>query len=435
MIEELKLQVCKSIDENADKLIAFAKQTEATPELGYKEQKTAQATARFLKDLGYACQEGLAVTGVKTKLKSASAGPNVAILGELDAILCPDSPRADPQTGAAHACGHNLQLTAMVGAALGFKLAGISDQLAGNVTFMAVPAEEYVEIAYRMKLREEGKIHFLGGKQELIFRGAFDDIDIAMMIHSAKNSPEPSVAIGESSNGFIGKTIQYIGKEAHAAEAPDQGINALNAAMLGLMGVHALRETFRDNDIVRVHPIITKGGDLVNSVPADVRMETYVRAKTMPAINSTHTKVDRALQAGGDAVGAETVIKTLPGYLPLTCPEQLNALFIENALRFINSDKIESVGHFGGSTDMGDVSHIMPALHPYIGGVTGALHTRGFGVVDYYAACILPAKLMAMTAIDLLANDAANGKAILADFKPLLSKEQYISLLESYFVG
>lgn len=432
-IQDLKNKVCSTIDEHAQKLIDLAITIEKNPELGYKEVKTAALTAGFLKDLNFNCREGLAITGIKTALKDNASGPNVAILGELDAVLCPDSPKADPLTGASHACGHNLQITAMAGAALGLKLSGIENFLDGNITFMAVPAEEYVEIAYRLKLKEEGRIHFLGGKQELIYRGEFDDIDIAMMVHAAKNSPEPSVAIGESSNGFIGKTIQYIGKEAHAAEAPDQGINALNAAMLGLMGIHSLRETFRENDVIRVHPIITKGGDLVNSVPADVRMETYVRAKTMAAINATHHKVDRALRAGGDAVGAETIIRTLPGYLPLTCPETFNTLFIDNALQFMPPDKINRVGHFGGSTDMGDISHIMPTIHPYTGGVTGALHTRDFTAVDHYAACILPAKLMAMTAIDLLANGAQQGKQLLAEFKPLLSKKQYIDMLDGYF--
>lgn len=117
----------------------------------------------------------------------------------------------------------------------------------------------------------------------------------------------------KAATALLVKTIQYVGKTAHAADAPDQGINALNAAMLGLMGINALRETFREADVVRVHPIITKGGDLVNSVPADVRIETYVRAKTMEAIEATHKKVDTALKAGGDAVGAQTVIDTMPG--------------------------------------------------------------------------------------------------------------------------
>lgn len=433
-IQELKNAVCAKIDEHTQELIDLAVAIESNPELGYKESKTSALVAGFLKNLDFTCREGLAVTGVKAALKDGFvSGPNVAILGELDAVLCPDSPKADPLTGAAHACGHNLQLAAMLGAALGLKLSGIAEQLDGNVTFMAVPAEEYVEIAYRLRLREEGKVHFLGGKQELIYLGEFDNIDIAMMIHADKNRPDPSVSIGESSNGFIGKTVQYLGKEAHAAEAPDQGINALNAAMLGLMGIHALRETFKENDVIRVHPIITKGGDLVNSVPADVRMETYVRAKTMTAIDATHHKVDRALTAGGDAVGAQTIIRTLPGYLPLTCPEALNAIFIDNALQFMKPDKITRIGHFGGSTDMGDLSHIMPTIHPYTGGVTGALHARDFTAVDYYAACILPAKLMAMTAIDLLADGAAQGKQLLSDFKPLLSKDQYVELLEGYF--
>lgn len=431
--QALKQAVCQMIEDNAAKIIDFAKTAQGQPELGFKEYKTARQTADFLKSLGLSCREGLAVTGVKAKLKEEATGPNVAILGELDAVLCPDSPLADPQTGAAHACGHFLQLTALIGTALGLKMSGVADQLAGNVTFFAVPAEEYVEIAYRSRLREEGKIHFLGGKQELIYLGEFDDIDMAMMVHSAKECPEAAVAIGESSNGFIGKNIQFVGREAHAADAPDQGINALNAAMLGLMGIHALRETFREQDVVRVHPIITKGGDLVNCVPADVRMETYIRAKTMKAIEETHGKVDRALIAGGDAIGAKTVIKTIPGYLPLACSREMNELFVKNAREFLPPHQIIDAGHFGASTDMGDISHIMPALHPFVGGVRGLLHGRSFEVADFHAAAVLPAKLMAMTVIDLLAEEAALAKNILVAFKPQYTKEQYIEVLEKYF--
>lgn len=432
-VQEIKRRVCQSIDEHAEQIVEFVRDAEKTPELGYKEFKTAAAVAKFLTDLGYSCREGLAVTGVKTSLKPGGIGPNVAIMGELDAVTCPDSPAADPQTGAAHACGHNLQIGAMIGAALGLKLAGVADELSGNVSFMAVPAEEYVEIAFRQQLREQGKIRYLGGKQELVYRGEFDDVDIAMMVHADKESPNPSVNLPESSNGFVGMTIQYIGKEAHAAGAPDQGINALNAAMLGMMGVHALRETFRDQDIVRVHPIITKGGDLVNIVPADVRMETYVRAKTMTAIDATYSKVTRALKAGGDAVGAETRIHTIPGYLPLACCQELNELCAENAAQLMPSAQIVRSGHFGGSTDMGDISHIIPSLHPFTGGICGNHHTKEFKATDYVAACVVPAKLLAMTAIDLLANQAAKAKEIKTSFKPLLTKTEYLALLDKYF--
>ena len=432
-VQEIKNRVCQSIDEHSAQIVDFVREAEKNPELGYKEFKTAAAVAKFLSDLGYSCREGLAVTGIKTSLKPDAVGPNVAILGELDAVTCPDSPNADPQTGAAHACGHNLQIGAMLGAALGLKLAGVADELGGNVTFMAVPAEEYVEIAFRQQLRDQGKIRYLGGKQELVYRGEFDDVDIAMMVHADKESPEPSVNLSESSNGFVGMTIQYVGKEAHAAGAPDQGINALNAAMLGMMGVHALRETFREQDIVRVHPIITKGGDLVNIVPADVRMETYVRAKTMSAIDATYAKVTRALRAGGDAVGAETIIHTIPGYLPITACQDLSELFGANAAQLLPVDKIIKSGHFGGSTDMGDISHIIPSLHPFTGGTCGNHHTKEFKASDYVAACVVPAKLLAMTVIDLLADQAAKAKEIKANFKPILSKTEYLALLDKYF--
>lgn len=429
----LKHSVNTSIDRNAHRIIQFAQEIEKTPELGFKETKTAAAVVHFLQEIGYQCQEGLALTGVKTRLKPDTDGPNIAVIGELDAVICPDSSVADPLTGAAHACGHNLQLGAMVGAALGLKLAEVEEQLGGNVTFFAVPAEEYVEIAFRQQLREQGKIRYLGGKQELVYRGEFDDIDIALMVHADKDAPGGRVGLCETCNGFIGMTIQYLGKEAHAAGAPHEGINALNAAMIGLMGVHALRETFRDQDIVRVHPIITKGGDLVNIVPADVRMETYVRARSMKAIEGTYGKVVRALQAGGDSVGAQTHIHTIPGYLPLDCCKELNELFRANAQTQLPADCIIDTGHFGGSTDMGDISHLLPSIPPFVGGVKGAHHTRDFQTTDYEAACILPAKLMAMTVIDLLSEGASAARRIQQSFRPVFTKTEYLALLDKYF--
>ncbi len=105
-------------------------------------------------------------------------------MGELDAVICREHPDADPETGAVHACGHNIQTAAMLGVAFGLNDQSVLDQLAGQIEFMAVPAEEYVEIEYRLDLKENGEISYLGGKQEMIKRGHFDDIDISMMIHS-----------------------------------------------------------------------------------------------------------------------------------------------------------------------------------------------------------------------------------------------------------
>ena len=429
----LKAKVCAAIDDSAAEIEALANSIADEPELGFKEVKTSAKVAEFMRNLGLEPQMGLAINGVKARAKGCKAGPTAAVIGELDAVGCPDSCKADPMTGAAHACGHNLQIASMLGAACGIMKSGVMEHLAGDAVFFAVPAEEYIEIAYRKKLREQGKLHFLSGKGQLIYEGAFDDIDMAMLMHSDKNMPEPTVSVGESSNGFLGKTVRYIGKTAHAADAPHEGVNALNAAMLGLMGINALRETFREDDVVRVHPIITKGGDFVNSVPADVRMELYVRAKTMEAIEKTHLKVDAALKAGGDAVGAQTIVETLPGMMPLSCNARMNELFVENSKLAWPGISIKDAGHFSASTDMGDVSHIIPVIHPFIGGTNGLLHTADFHAVDFKAAVLLPAKAFAMTLIDLLYDDAQEAKAILDNFEPILTKEEYIKKAESYF--
>ena len=405
--EDLKKKAFAEIDAAAGEVQAYAASVASEPEYGFKERKTsAKLQAQFDK-LGIPYRAGMALTAVKGVLKGGKPGPTIAILGELDAIGCPDHPKADPDTGAAHACGHHMQQSAMLAAAYGLSRSGVMKELAGNVVFFGVPAEEYIQIAYRKKL--------------------------AMQIHSQKKCPEPTVGIGTSSNGFIGKTIQYVGKTAHAADAPEEGINALNAAMLGLMGINSLRETFRDQDTVRVHPIITKGGDLVNNVPDDVRIETYVRAKTMDAIDKTNAKVDAALRAGGMAIGAKVNIDTMPGMLPLICNPTLNDLFVANAKEAYPLVKVIDTGHFSASTDMGDVSHLMPAIHPYIGGTDGLLHGPDFKVVDFKAAALLPGKAFAGMVIDLLSDDAAKAKALLKDYKPAMTKDEYIAKLDGYF--
>lgn len=359
-------------------------------------------------------------------MKGKDSQVKVAVLGELDAVVCPDHPHADPLTGAAHSCGHNAQIAGMLGVAMALKDTGLMSELDGDVAFMAVPAEEFVELEYRNKLRNEGRIKFLGGKQELIALGEFDDIDLTMMFHSANS--ERKIGIGGGSNGFIGKLIKYIGKEAHSGGAPHLGINALNAAMLGLMGIHAQRETFQDKDHIRVHPIITKGGDLVNIVPADVRMETYVRGTEMDAIIDASHKVDRALEAGAHAVGAEVEIVQLPGYLPRYQADALNDIFYANAVALVGEDEVALGGHGGGSSDIGDISALMPTIHPYVGGVTGRGHASDYAIADPELAYIVPAKLMAMSLVDLLADGAAGVAKCQADFTPVYTKESYLQM-------
>jgi metal-dependent amidase/aminoacylase/carboxypeptidase family protein len=229
-------------------------------------------------------------------------------------------------------------------------------------------------------------------------------------------------------NGCLAKFIRYRGKGAHAGGAPHLGINALNAALLGMMGIHAQRETFRDEDCIRVHPIMTRGGDLVNVVPADVRLETFVRGRSVVAMQDANRKVNRALKAGALAIGAEVEIIDLPGYLPCLKDDGLDQIFAANAAALLGTGAIGQVGHLTASSDLGDVSHLMPALQPFIKAGKGNLHTEEFVVSDPQLAYVESAKGLALTAIDLLWDGAAEGLRIKENYRAKYSKEEYLQL-------
>ncbi|WP_462335393.1 M20 family metallopeptidase [Fusobacterium varium] len=428
---ELKERVVAAIEENKDIIIAAGRKIYSNPEFGYKEFETTKTVSDFFKnELGLEVEEKIAYTGCRARINEDKSGPKVAILGELDGISCSEHPDAN-SIGASHTCGHNVQIAGMLGAAVGLIKSGVFKELDGKVDFIATPAEEFIELAYRSKLKADGHIKYFGGKQELIRKGAFDDVDMSIMFH-VLDTGDKKVLVGPESNGFIGKEVKFIGKEAHAGSAPYEGINALNAAMLAINNVNAQRETFKEADRVRFHPIITKGGDIVNVVPADVRMESYVRARTIASMIDANKKVNRALIAGAMAVGAEIEITELPGYLPILKHNDMEKVLREN-LHFIGlkDEDIIDGGDFTGSFDFGDVSHIIPTLHPMFGGIKGALHTRGYSIVDEEYAYLAPAKSMALTVVDLLFNNAETGKEILKNFKPVMTKDEYLAFMES----
>ena len=433
--EELKKRACEAIDKNRDKIIALGESIMMEPELGYKEFKTADKVKKVFDELGFQYRDGVAITGVIAPLKGKESKIRVAVMGELDAVVVPGHALCNKETGAAHCCGHNAQIASMVGVGYALAGTGILEELSGDVVLMAVPSEEFVEIEYRNELRKAGKIHFLGGKQEFIYLGVFDDIDMMIMQHTSttENGDEAGKIKGNCGGstglGFMGKLVRYIGKEAHAGGAPHLGINALNAAQIGLAAVNANRETFQDKDTIRVHPIITKGGDLVNVVPADVRIETYVRGGNMEAILDASAKVDRAFKAGADAVGAKCEITNLPGYLPTDFSKDLYDLNYENLKLIIGEEQAGYQAPLStASGDLGDVSHIMPCIQASIGGAVGVFHSENFEIGDKELAYIVPAKLLVATAIDLLADGAKTGLAVKANFRPKMTKQEYLTV-------
>ena len=384
------------------------------PETGYKEFKTSKYLAEKYEALGYKLTYAEGITGFYTVIDTGREGPEVLILGELDSVICPAHPESDPVTGAVHACGHHAQSATLLGIAAALTEEGMLDLLCGRIRLCAVPAEELLEIEYRKKLRAEGKIKYLGGKSEFLSRGYFDGVDLAFMVHTAGG-----FSVGSDHVGCIAKSIIYKGKAAHAGGNPSGGINALYAASCGLNAANSLRETFREADMIRFHPIITHGGDMVNAIPETAEIESYVRGASFEAIVRENKKINRALTGAALSVGAKIEIVDMPGYSPLINDKEMNKVASE-AMKLIDpeTELPINVPWSTGSTDMGDLSCIMPVVHPYAAGARGTDHGNDYYIVDPEAACIKNAKWQLVMLTLLLQNGGERAKKIVEEYKP-----------------
>lgn len=398
------------------------------PETGYKEFETSAYMEGVFRKLGYELTMAEGITGFYTVLDTGRPGPEILILAELDSIICPAHKDADPKTGAVHSCGHNAQCAALVGIAAALKEPGILEKFCGKIRLCAVPAEELLEIEYRTKLKSEGKIRYLGGKTEFLSRGYFDGVDIAFMVHTAS-----IFSVRKGAVGCLAKQITYQGVAAHAGGAPWNGKNALYAATCGINAINAIRETFRESDIIRVHPIITNGGSMVNAIPERTVLESYVRGASFEAICQANKRVNQALCGAALSIGTNVDITDVPGYAPLINDENLSQIVAEAAAmaipeyEFQVSDEINS-----GSTDMGDLSCIMPVVHPYAGGTAGISHGSDYEIKDPMAACVASAKMQLGMLMLLLSDDAKRARKVLAEFQPqFASKEEYLAFLDS----
>ena len=429
-LQELKRLACESIDKRKKEIIGVAQQALSHPEAGFREHRTASLVEQKFNELQIPHETGLALTGLKGRVPGGGgSGPRIALIGELDSLVVTEHPHADPDTGAAHACGHHCQLGMMLGATIGLQTPEVLAQLSGEIVPFAVPAEEFIEVEQRLELRAQKKLEFLGGKQELIRLGHFDDVDIAMMCHTASDMGERKFALGGTSNGHVVKYVRYTGRGAHAGTSPHLGINALNAASFALQALNTTRETHRAEDTVRLHGIMTKGGEAVSAVPADVRLEWRVRSSTPQVVVKNSQVVDRCFKSGALAVGAQVEITTIPGYMPMRNNDRLQEVFRRNAGEVVGEKGtlvMPAGRNRGGSTDMGDLSQLIPAIHPYTGGATGPGHSKNYLVTDYEVAVINPAKIMAMSVIDLLWDGAKQAKEVKSAHKAAMSRSAYL---------
>src|SRR5258705_9408009 len=214
---ELKQRVYAAIDRRAEEIVRLGERIRKHPELGFKEVKTARLVEETFAGLGLKPKVGLALTGVRAEAPGrAGDGPTFALLGELDGLVVAGHPEGDPATGAAHACGHNAQVAALMGAAMGLLDAKALEALSGRVVFFAVPAEEYGDIEWRVTQARAGKLEFLGGKPELLRLGHFADPGPAKMIHTALPAEEGKAGGPAPHQRDHGDTLRHSGPPAHA---------------------------------------------------------------------------------------------------------------------------------------------------------------------------------------------------------------------------
>jgi len=418
MTDERRTFLSTLIDKHRDLVLSAERWLWAHPETGYKEWKSHAYMAEAFEALGYTLKKAGDIPGFTTDLDTGRPGPCVLILGELDSLRCEDHPDADPDTGAVHACGHHAQCAALLGVAAALKEPGALDDLCGTIRLCAVPAEELIEVAYREELRKQGIIKYFGGKVEFLHRGYFDGVDMAFMVHTQVDD-QHLFSCNRGNNGCVTKNITYHGLASHAS-APWNAINALYAANLGMNAINALRETFNDQDHIRVHPIITAGGTVVNAIPSEVKMESYVRGASIDAIMKANQKVNRALSGAAAAMGAGLTLCDRCGYSPLVNHTGMMNLGQEVLQSYLPADEIKFDDTWGsGCTDMGDLSAVMPAFQPYVSGACGVDHGKDYGIADPDQACVESARFQLLYLHRLLENDAAAAKEILASEKPL----------------
>ncbi len=422
-------EIFSAVEKNRQLILDTERYIWNNPETGYREVKTSKYLANIFEGLGYKLNMADGITGFYTELDTGREGATVLIMGELDSIICPSHPESDKLTGAVHSCGHNAQCAGLVGIAAALKEPNILNKFSGKIRLCAVPAEELLEIEFRMKLRAEGKIKYFGGKPEFLYRGYFDGVDVAFMVHT---TVEDGFYFTKGSVGCRTKKIIYKGKAAHAGGAPWHGHNALYAANVGLTAANALRETFPEADVIRFHPIMTRGGDMVNAIPECAELEAYVRGISFDAIDRANKKINMALTGGALAVGTNIEIIDMPGYAPHRNSPALIELSKQAISTYLPERTFGEGGYSSGSTDNGDLSAVMPIIQPYAGGAKGTSHGNDYYIYDPELACVDSAKFQLALLYLLAENNGERALEIKKNYKPLFeSKEAYFAYLDS----
>ncbi|MCE7792620.1 M20 family metallopeptidase [Salipaludibacillus sp. CUR1] len=385
----MKEQILKTIEELKETFYDISQYIGNNPELGNEEFKACEVLTDKLKEHGFSVTTGVVgqPTAFEAVYDSGKPGPHVGFMAEYDAL---------PDLG--HACGHNLIGTQGIAAAIG--LAGVSQETGGKVYVYGTPAEETK-----------------GAKVTMAEEGYFDHLDAAVMAH-------PSARFVKSGTSLAMDAVQFAfyGKSAHAAAAPEQGINALDAVIQTFNSVNALREHVTAD--VRMHGIIPEGGQAANIVPDYAVAQFYVRANERNTCDPVTEKVINCARGAALSTGARLEVSNYEySYDDMKTNDVLSDIFTKQLME-LGVPKEEIYDHEGGtgSLDMGNVSHRCPAIHPYIQISSGPIsaHTHEFREAalstEGFKGMITGAKALALTGYEILSNEAVR-KKIAEEFK------------------
>lgn len=385
----MKEKACSKIDEISSQLIDVGKEIFDNPEIALKEVKASRLLVDHLKKAGFEVEHGVAdmETAIRAVHPDRKDGPKVAILAEYDAL-----------PGLGHGCGHNLIAAAALGASLG--LGSLKKDLPGTLVFLGTPAEEDV-----------------GGKIAMVEHGLFEGVDAAMMFHPSSGYN----LVGRKGLAMAEVKIEFHGKSAHASASPEKGINALDAVIQTFNGINALRQHIKST--ARIHGVITNGGVKPNIVPDFASAHFYVRALEDDYCEELLARVENCAKGAASATGASLKFEIIePFYKSRKMNKALGEAFAKNLT--ILGEGIDRLPYGAGlgSSDIGNVSQVVPSIHPYLSicGKEVAGHSKEFAEASVSPrgneAMIKAAKALAMTAIDMF-TDPEFAKRVREEFE------------------
>ena len=355
------------------------------PELGYEEWKTKGLVLNYMKkycpDISY---QEFARTGLKFSLPgNQDKALKMCFVAELDALYLPGYAHGDPETGAAHVCGHYTQ----TGIALALFKRLIQDQVYKKldyaIDFVFVPAEEYVDLDHRKDLRDQGEIFYFGGKPEGMRLGIFDDYDFGICTHTMGGSyPKDSVEFLCDLAGFLYKYYHFEGQSAHCGFAPWDGINALSMATSFQTNLGLARQQFNESKMVRVNPVILEASQGINTIPDSITLGTDIRSNDLDYLTLLSKQLDRLAQGSAYAFGGKLTIETETGYLPFVQDKYLSQLCLDFTQGQYSQFDCYANRPVAAAGDIGDLSYLFPCLQIGYSGFCGRPHGLDFNHVD-----------------------------------------------------